>query len=598
MKSFALLLLASLSLSAAAPPKVTGSMKAWQALTLTFEGPQTDEEATPNPFTSYRLSVTFTNAQSGASMRAEGYYAADGNAAESSATGGSAWRVHFLPPAPGLWRWQVSFRSGPGIAITGDERAGSPVEGVDGARGEFKVAPADKKAPGFLAKGPLSYDGSHYLRFASGERYLKGGADSPENFLAYGEFDGTFDTDAEFNEGKNTTGKAFVHAYEPHVKDWRPGDPLWRKSKGKGVIGALNYLASKGMNSVYFLTYNIDTGDGKDTWPWTTPNARDRFDVSKLAQWEIVFSHMDRLGIQLHVVTQETENDRKLGGGPGLNPVRRLYLRELIARFAHHHALIWNLGEENNTPDADRKAIASYIRSLDPYKHPVTVHTHVNKIHECYGKLLGHEAFEATSIQADMDRYHRYTLEMREASARAGRKWAIFGDEQTHADTGVLPDAEDPAHDIPRKQALWGNLMAGGSGVEWYFGYKHPHMDLNCEDWRSRDRMWDQTRYALEFFHRHLPFWEMEPADALAQSAEAYVLAKPGQIYAIYLPKGGDLKVRLEAGKYSVDWYDPRSGGPLRKGSVRSVSGGETVAIGAPPSEPGADWVALVRRAR
>ncbi len=470
----------------AAPPNPSGALKAWQPLTLSFSGPATSEDAQPNPFTDYRLTVRFTHPATGATVTAPGYYAADGNAAESSSNQGSVWRVHLLPSASGSWKWEASFRTGPGVALSADPQSGTPVPGVDALKGEFKIAAPDRKAPGFLGKGLLAYDGSHYLKFASGERYLKGGADSPENFLAYADFDGTFDTDAAFNEGKNTTGKAFVHKYEPHAKDWRAGDPVWQQSKGKTIIGALNYLASKGMNSVYFLTYNIDTGDGKDTWPWTKPDVRDRFDVSKLAQWEVVFSHMDRLGLQLHLITQETENDRKLGGGPGLNPARRLYLRELIARFSHHLAVVWNLGEENNTPVPDRKAISSYMRGLDPYRHPITVHTHVNKIQECYGPLLGHDAFEATSIQADMDRYHRYTLEMREASAKAGRKWAIFGDEQTKADVGVVPDADDPTHDIPRKQALWGNLMAGGSGVEWYFGYKYPHMDLNCEDWRSR----------------------------------------------------------------------------------------------------------------
>ena len=48
--------------------------------------------------------------------------------------------------------------------------------------------------------------------------------------------------------------------------------------------------------------------------------------------------------------------------------------------------------------------------------------------------------------------------------------------------------------------------MAGGAGVEWYFGYNYTHNDLNCESWHSRDHMWDLTRYALEFFHGRLPF--------------------------------------------------------------------------------------------
>ena len=44
------------------------------------------------------------------------------------------------------------------------------------------------------------------------------------------------------------------------MQDWQSGDPNWKDGKGKGIIGALNYLASKGMNSVYFLTYSVDGG--------------------------------------------------------------------------------------------------------------------------------------------------------------------------------------------------------------------------------------------------------------------------------------------------------------------------------------------------
>ena len=225
----------------------------------------------------------------------------------------------------------------------------------------------------------------------------------------------------------------FIHKYAPHVKDWRPGDPTWKGGKGKGIIGALNYLAGKGMNSVYFLTYNLDGGDGRDTWMWTDPKTRDRFDASKLDQWEIVFTHMDRKGMMLHVVTQETENDRTLGGGPGLNPVRMLYYRELAARFSHHPALIWNLGEENNTPDKDRKEIARYIRALDAYRHPITVHTKNNKQLNFYDGLFGDENFEATSIQGTMANYNRDAIVLRGRSAAAGRKWVIFGDEQPPA---------------------------------------------------------------------------------------------------------------------------------------------------------------------
>ncbi|MEX2261712.1 MAG: DUF5060 domain-containing protein [Bryobacteraceae bacterium] len=594
--SFSLLCLASAqTLPAQAPGQVRGDLKRWHRVTLTFDGPNTGEDATPNPFRSYRLNVAFNHAGSGKSHTVPGYYAADGNASETSATSGNKWRAHFTPDEEGRWSYRASFRTGEDVALSLEADAGQPTA-FDGASGSFEIGPSDKSGSDFRAKGLLQYVGKHYLRFASsGEYYLKGGADSPENFLAYQDFDGTFDTDEDSGSYK---GKGIVvHKYAPHVEDWRAGDPMWKGGKGKGIVGALNYLAGKGMNSVYFLTYNLDGGDGRDSWMWTGPKVRDRFDTSKLDQWEIVFSHMDRLGIMLHVVTQETENDRSLGGGPDLNAVRKLYYRELCARFSHHLALIWNLGEENHTSDKDRKEIARYIRRLDAYRHPITVHTMNDRALTFYDGLLGDSFFEATSIQGWMRDYNRDAIELRKRSAEAGRPWVIFGDEQAPASHGVLPDADDPDHREPRVDGLWGNLMGGGSGVEWYFGSTYPHMDINCEDWRSREKLWDQTRFALEFFRKHLLFWEMEPGNSRIIGAPgARALAKGDELIAVQIPAGGNPLLRLGTGSYTVEWYNPRMGGVLQTGSVKSAAGPGFQSIGRPPSEPDKDWVALVKR--
>lgn len=579
----------------AANARVEGELKRWHRVTLTFEGPRTSEDATPNPFRNYRLNVTFTHAAGNKSYVAPGFFAADGKASETSAASGNQWRAYFTPDEDGEWKYTASFRAGDDIAISDDASAGKAVA-FDGESGTFKIAATDKTGSDHRAKGLLRFVNRHHLRFAgSGEYFLKGGADSPENFLAYEEFDGTYDADAD--SGSYKAVGTFIHKYDPHVRDWAAGDPTWKGGKGKGIIGALNYLASKSVNSVYFLTYNLDGGDGRDTWMWTDVKARDRFDVSKLEQWEIVFSHMDRKGIQLHVVTQETENDRALGGGAGLNPIRKLYYRELCARFSHHLALMWNLGEENNTPDKDRREIARYIRNLDAYRHPITVHTHNDKALTFYDGLFGDPNFEATSIQGAMENYNREAVILRKRSAEAGRPWAIFGDEQSRADTGVFPDSVDTTHDIPRTQALWGNLIGGGSGVEWYFGSSYPHMDINCEDFRSREAMWNQTRYALEFFHRHLPFWEMAPNNELASGAkDARVLARGEDVFAMQLPAGGEASLRLGSGTYTVRWYNPRAGGELQAGSAQTVQGPGLKSIGRPPADLENDWVALVKR--
>ncbi len=577
--------------SALAAEEISGELRKWHNITLTFAGPYTGEEANPNPFRDYRLTVTFTNGDR--QVVVPGYYAADGDAANTSAACRNKWRAHFVPDEQGQWSYTASFRTGPDIAISSDPAAGAPAA-FDGAKGTFAVGPTDKTGRDHRAKGLLKYVGKRYLQFAgTGEYFLKGGADSPENFLAYSDFDGTYDT-AELKREGEAAGEKFIHNYAPHVKDFRPGDPTWKDGKGKGMIGALNYLASKGMNSVYFIPYNIDGGDGKDVWPWTDPKEKYRFDCSKLDQWEIVFSHMDKLGLMLHIITQETENDQGLDGGE-LGPQRKLYYRELIARFAHHPALVWNLGEENTNTDAQRKAFCKYIKDLDPYDHPIVCHTFPGKYDEVYTPLLGYECFDGPSLQTNDT--HNQTVKWIDSSAKAGRNWFVSLDEIGPADTGVKPDSDDYWHDEVRAKHLWGNLMAGGAGVEWYFGYKFAHNDLNCEDWRSRDHLWDLTRYALEFFHQHLPFAEMSHHDELTAAPDDYCFAKPGQIYAVCLPAGGTTHLDLggTSGTFSVQWFNPRTGGNLQKGAVSEVKGPGSVAIGQPPGDAGKDWVALIK---
>jgi hypothetical protein len=551
---------------------VSGETKAWHRVTVTFDGPSTSEGATPNPFRDYRLDVTFTKGTR--SLRVPGFYAGDGNAAESSATSGNKWRVRFCPDEEGTWTYAASFRQGTDIAASIDPAAGSGTS-FNGATGSFLVSATDKGGRDHRGKGRLRYVGKHQLQFArTGEFFLKGGADSPENLLAFVDFDGT----------------PAKHAYAPHAGDWNTGDPVWKGSKGKNLIGALNYLSGKGMNSVYFLTMNV-AGDGRDVWPWTSDAERYRFDVSKLDQWEIVFSHMDKAGLKLHVVTQETENDQLLDGG-ALGTQRKIYYRELIARFAHHLAVVWNIGEENTNTDAERKAFADRIRSLDAYDNPIVLHTYPGQYDTVYNPLLGHPSYEGPSLQmGSASGTHAETVKWVQRSAANGRRWFVSLDEIGPANDGVLTDAEDFNHDNPRKNALWGNLMGGGAGCEWYFGYGHPHTDLTCEDWRSRDNMWNQTRHALDFFRQNLPFPDMTPNDGLVTTG--WCLNKGGEAYAVYLPNGGAASLNVGSGTYSVRWFNPRSGGALQTGSTASITGPGSVSLGNPPGA--GDWAAVVK---
>ncbi|MEJ7680681.1 MAG: DUF5060 domain-containing protein [Segetibacter sp.] len=367
---------------------ISGELKKWHRVTITFEGPSVSEKSTPNPFLYYRLYVIFTHS-SGKSYKVPGYFATDGNAGETGATSGSKWKVHFTPNATGTWTYLASFRKGTDIAVSDSIYAGTAVSPINGATGSFSISTSDKTGKDLRAKGYLKYVGAALLQFAeTGEYFRKAGADAPENFLAYEDFDNTPDSGGRRK------------SWSPHIQDWHTGDPTWKSGKGKGIIGAVNYLSGQGMNTFSFLTLNIK-GDDKNVFPYISPSDFTRIDVSKMDQWEIVMMHAQKMGMHLHFKMQETENNNLLDGG-NLGTQRKLYCRELIARFSHHLALNWNIGEENTQTDKQRKDMAKYIYDHDPYKHNIVIHTYPGKQEEVYRPLLGTASnFTGVSIQTD-----------------------------------------------------------------------------------------------------------------------------------------------------------------------------------------------------
>ncbi|WP_367873383.1 DUF5060 domain-containing protein [Luteolibacter sp. Populi] len=583
--------IATIVLSADAA-SVSGELRKWHKVTLDFDGPSTSEGATPNPFTNYRLNVTFRHAGSGKTYLVPGYYAADGNAANTSATSGDVWRVHFAPDETGTWTYEASFRSGSNVAMDASPTSGSSAGFFDGEEGTLSIAATNKSGRDMRGKGRLEYVGKHHLRFAeTGGYFMKAGVDAPENLLAYADFDGEFKTDGREDD--------LVKDWQPHVQDWNSGDPTWQGSKGKGLIGAINYLADQGLNAFSFLTLNID-GDDKNVYPYTTYSERLRMDVSKLDQWETVFEHGDHMGMYIHFKTQETENELLLDSG-NMGNQRKLYYRELIARFGHHLAMNWNLGEEINAASLQQKqAWAQYFYDTDPYHHHLVIHngaTHYNMMGSA-SKLTG---FSLQLNAYDFTDNFAMTKDYIDRSVAAGKPWVVATDEPGDSRYSLRPD-NDPgsSHTDARKDALWGNIMAGGAGVEWYFGYALDHSDLTCNDFRSRDSFWPVCRYAIGFFENNpIPFQDMPNANSLVSGSGNNAnrcLAKPGDTYLVQLRSGGTsatLNLSGQSGNYRVRWFDPRNGGALVSGNT--LAGGGTRSLGSPPNSTTQDWIALVQ---
>eukprot|EP00168_Porphyra_purpurea_P009207 TRINITY_DN2221_c0_g1_i6.p1 TRINITY_DN2221_c0_g1~~TRINITY_DN2221_c0_g1_i6.p1 ORF type:complete len:751 (+),score=234.18 TRINITY_DN2221_c0_g1_i6:1013-3265(+) len=585
--------------AAASVIEISGDMRLWHPVELNLVGgPWATESDTNNPFLNFRLTATFTSlTASGRNYVIPCFWAADGKAAHTGATDGSVWRCLFTPDQTGTWRYAIEFKMGTGVALQA-AGTGTPVTPFDGQTGSFRVQPTDKAGRDLRAKGKLRVvPRKRYLRFDSGEFYMKHGADSPENFLGYRGFDGS------------AAGK---HAYAPHVRDWRRGDPTWGGSadSSKGIVGAVNYLASVGVNAIYAMPMTVD-GDAKDTWPWVAERDVWRYDVSKLAQWGLLFDHMDAVGVVLHMVLSETENEELFEradtqvGRHGFSNARRLYYRELIARFGAKNGLVWNLGEENGWADASgqvntnsqREAFLRLVAGLEPYGALLALHTYPADKKRVYTPLLGWSSpLSGASLQvASWPRVHKETTEWVRASAQAGKPWVVSVDEIGGA--GARTDAQTPDHNRERRDVLWGALTAGAAGVEWY----SQRYDQTLESYRDFERLWATTDRAMRLLaDARVPFWAMDPDDWRIDGNANWALAGPDALL-VYLPRGGRARVHLTAlGAWTVGWFNPRLGGTAALQRVRTVTasaaGGRTVALGAPPQDGNKDWVVLLRR--
>lgn len=596
---------------------VTGVGAAFEPVTLALSGPELDERGDVNPFTDVRLNWVISNGQK--SWTVPGYFAGCGVAADNGCTGGNVWRAHFVPNVPGSFSWRVEFQSGRDLAIA--PGGGKPLDG-HGAKGKFEIG--GYSADPVRARGMLHYTGERYYRFSGdGSVFFKFGPDAPENMLAYSDFDATPDF------------KGLRKTWQPHARDLRQAGNAYRwhnGSKGAGLLGMFDYLAGAGANSVSMLLWNAG-GDDRNVFPhllavsqsdyatlkpaeqWTKGLVQDRFDVSKLDQWQRSLSYADMLGLHLHMKLQETENDGFMDDG-ALGRTRKIYLREMVARFGHFLSLTWNIGEENVQSPGDVRHMSSYLAGIDPHDHPIVLHSYPDQ-KERYRPLLGPDsALNGLSLQGrqdDISDLRRDVIDWSIWAELAGKPMVMAYDEPGSAQGGAGVDPDYPDDRLPSERklvvdpesfmrdGLWNSLTAGGIGVEAYYGYETGCTDLDCQDHRTRARLWREGLLALEFFREHLgeKVLTMRPIDTVTPQLDDFVFAQPGETYVI-VPGVEPVTLQMLGmqGRFSVRWYDRVNGGKLRTGSLPLVeAGGRNMAIGAAPEGGSGKWVALVQRA-
>ncbi|HSM56857.1 MAG TPA: DUF5060 domain-containing protein [Candidatus Sulfomarinibacteraceae bacterium] len=479
-----------------------GPFTKWSKVEIPLHGPAADaRDEEDNPF-QIRVDVTFTG-PTGQSLTVPAFYDGDGQGGDA----GNVWKVRFAPDASGNWRFS-SASSHPQLAgYSGAFQVTEPV----GCR---PYQPGD--LPDLTCSGFLHYEeGQHYLKFSNGDYWLKGGIDDPENFL----------------------GRAFGG---------------WAEKRE-----AIDFLRDHGVNSIYFVANNIRPGDRNDTWPWLGDRAAeakeqsDRFNVARLQQWESFFTYVQKQGIVLHFVLADDSAWHDFD--------HYLYYREMVARFAHHPALIWNIGEEANEIYSDSQAIklAQMLRQLDPYDHPITVHRKPR------WPFLGNQAFDLTSIQAgdgasDLSTVERLDLnrivaDHRRRSADAGHPIPVMIDE-----TPRVAEVNERTRYMVRSHILYPIYLAGGNYELHYFDAYGQGGDVTLEALTPML----QEMHHLRRFLEQLPFQEMAPCNELiSPEKSAYCFGKAGDLYAVYSASGEpfELDFRGVQGEVSLQWFNPQT---------------------------------------
>jgi len=532
--------LAFLPLAAmAAPANVSFSQSAQSVeahdfleITVHVSGPDA-----PNPFTDVALEGSFGRSNEAARVAVQGF---------CDALDGSVYRIRFMPASPGNYTYQVSFAQGG----TKQTHGGSFIA-VDGRR-----------------KGPIRVDAKypwHFIWEGTREHYY---------------FNGT---------------TAF----------WLAG---WRDERFiQSSIERLSRLKVNRIRALLAGDANIYWGDAVmqgDNWtmalrPWVAkaPESYDRpgldftrFNVPYWQKYERMLRSARERDVIISVIFDISTHTAQPAAG---SEDERRYYRYTVARLAAFSNVTWDLGDDLDSFRDEKwtHETGGFLHELDPYKHLASSHPVRRQRQDRAAEWFGF-----TSIQDWSRDQHRLMLEEREIQKKTGRIIPQANEEYGYEDHYPLwapPPPGDSADTL--RHVAWDIAMAGAYGTAGESARRGtnvwPDTGGGWINGRGDDTMVMLKGYAhIVEFLTSFEYWKTEPHDELAGQG-AYCLAQPGELYAVYLPSGGDVPLKLEPGTYKASWFDALTGDWVPAGEVNGPSWTSKA--------PGPhDWALLLTRRR
>lgn len=469
------------------------SVEAYNFLEVTATVDRPDAK---NPFTDSTLTGSFDSAD-GRPTQVEGF---------CDSPDGKTYRIRFMPSKPGDYSYAISYRQG-GFQ---SEYKGT-FHALDGHR-----------------KGPIRVDPQyrwHFIWEGTGEHYF---------------FNGTTAYWLTGWKDERTIRYSIDRLHRLKVNRLRVtvagrsnlffGEPV--------MIGA-NYT-------------NLPT-----PWPAERPNDfthpgfdYTRFYVPMWQKFERMLSYARDEDTIISVVFDM--NDNKVHPAAYSDDERR-FIHYLVTRFSAFSNVTWDLGDdmEGYRDDTWVHKTGTLVEQWDPYHHLATSHP-VKTIHQDRAS----EWFGFTSYQDWSRTQHALMLESRKLQEATGRIIPQTNEEYGYEDHYPLwaAPASDSA-DVLRRTA-WDIVMAGGyqtAGETCRRGTNiRPDTGGGWMNGRGDDTMTMFVGYGhMVDFITSFEWWKTDPHDELV-SGGAYCLAKQGETYAVYMPHGGKVTVKLEPGTYNA----------------------------------------------
>ena len=523
-----------------------------------------------NPFTDGAIRGTFATTAGNRRWQVEGF---------SDAEDGSLYRVRFMPSAPGDYTYSAEYRQGWSKAIS---------------TGSFHVRDGRRR-------GPVGIDPQnrwHFIWEGTGEHYFFNGTTA--YWLLGWRDERIIESSIErlhrlkINRMRVTVaGRTNLYYGEPVMagEAWTPLLTPWpagSSARYAHLLGRAGQRFGMGVGRSLFDSL-ANLGQAEDVYH---PGFDyDRFRVSYWQKFERALRAARDRDMVFSLVLDM--NDSRVHPAPG-SAEEYQFIRYAVARLGAFSNITWDLGDDLDQYRDDRwtHTTGTLLKQWDPYGHLATSHP-IDNAHQDRASSW----FDFTSFQEWSREQHTFMLAQRKQQEALGRTIPQTNEEYGYEDHYPLwsQGLGSESADTLRRTA-WEIVMAGGyqtSGETARRGTNvWPDTGGGWMNGRGDDTMTMFQGYAhMADFFTSFEWWKTEPHDELVDHGN-YCLAKPGEIYAVYLPRAGSVTVRLPSGRYEGRWWDAATGKQFVLPSIHS-----TTPLWTSPAAPGSnDWALLLRK--